>query len=187
MPRTKLFDEKNALKQALDLFWEKGYEATSLSDLTNELGIGKGSFYDTFGSKRNLFNRCLYVYQSSSFEVLDRIFTENSDVVEGIRIMLENHTDMMLTDTSHKGCFIANSTAELADDVMIKAFLEEHNQLMRFRLVNFFANSSYSDDSEALADLVLTHLTGISLMSKFIEDSSRFYQANKLFMKVFEL
>jgi TetR/AcrR family transcriptional repressor of nem operon len=47
----KKFSEEQALGQALELFWKKGYEATSLNDLTSKLNIGKGSFYDTFGSK----------------------------------------------------------------------------------------------------------------------------------------
>ena len=44
MPRVKLFDESKAMAKALDLFWEKGYGATSLNDLTTHLSIGKGSF-----------------------------------------------------------------------------------------------------------------------------------------------
>ncbi len=54
-----MFDEEKALGKALDLFWEKGYRATSLNDLTIRLSIGKGSFYDTFGSKKQLFDSCL--------------------------------------------------------------------------------------------------------------------------------
>ena len=56
MPRVKTFDQKEALGKAMELFWEKGYEATSLSDLTTRLNIGKGSFYNTFGSKRQLYS-----------------------------------------------------------------------------------------------------------------------------------
>ena len=186
MPRVKLFDEQEALGQALELFWEKGYEATSLSDLTATLGIGKGSFYDTFESKRRLFDRCLSVYQSSSLEVLDGILVEKSDPVHIISRLLNKHTELMLNDSSARGCFIANSTAELADDAAIQLFLEKHNQIMRSKLIKLLANSQYTTDAGAFADLIITHLTGISVMSKFMRDSARFKLANQSFMKVFD-
>lgn len=186
MPRVKLFDETQALGQALDLFWEKGYEATSLGDLTKKMGIGKGSFYDTFGSKRKLFDKCLSTYQASSFEVLEGIFSRKGDPLDTIKALFDLHTNMMLKDTGSRGCFIANSTTELADDEKVQAFLEEHNQVMRAKFVKLLAGSLWADQSEVYADLILTHFTGISVMSKFIKDPERFRQANEVFLKVFE-
>ena len=55
MPRTKEFSEKVALEQAMAVFWDKGFEATSLQDLIGAMEISKSSFYETFGSKHDLF------------------------------------------------------------------------------------------------------------------------------------
>ncbi|KAA3622561.1 MAG: TetR/AcrR family transcriptional regulator [Bacteroidetes bacterium] len=185
MPRVKLFDEQRALGQALQLFWENGFEATSLSDLTNELGIGKGSFYDTFGSKRMLFDKCLSMYQSISMETLDSILSEKEDPVDAIGNLLDKHTQMMLMDSGAKGCFIANSTSELADDGQVREFLIKHNQLMRDKIKALFIDSPYAENADVIADLVLTHITGISVMSKFVRNPDRFQSSNEIFMKIF--
>jgi TetR/AcrR family transcriptional repressor of nem operon len=59
---TKSFDPDEALEQARDLFWSRGYDGTGLSQLEAHLGIGRKSLYDTFGSKRELFLKALERY-----------------------------------------------------------------------------------------------------------------------------
>ncbi|MFE5588533.1 helix-turn-helix domain-containing protein, partial [Kitasatospora sp. NPDC056531] len=59
MARTKEFDPDAALQAALELFWRRGYEATSMADLVEGLGIARASIYATFGSKRELYLRAL--------------------------------------------------------------------------------------------------------------------------------
>ncbi len=184
MPRVKLFSEEETLTKALELFWQKGYEATSLSDLTNRLGIGKGSFYDTFGSKKELFNRSLELYRQNGFDTLEAILAEKSNPVEGIRYFLNKHTELMLSDPSFKGCFIANSTTELSDDALIQEYLNEHNQIIRAKLVDYLKKGNFSLDLDTLADTILTQLTGISVMSRIIKDKNRFKKSNELFMRL---
>ncbi|MGI8867245.1 MAG: TetR/AcrR family transcriptional regulator, partial [Rubrobacteraceae bacterium] len=55
MVRVKAFDPDQALEAAMRMFWQRGFEATSMRDLLNGMSIGRGSFYDTFGDKRTLF------------------------------------------------------------------------------------------------------------------------------------
>jgi len=72
--RTKEFDPDSALRAAMDLFWRKGYEATSMQDLVDGLGIGRGSIYATFGSKHELYLRALDRYaEQSDVRALDRL------------------------------------------------------------------------------------------------------------------
>ena len=62
MGRVREFDEEKVLDAAMQLFWEKGYEATSLSDLTSRMGIQRPSIYSAFGDKKELFETALRKY-----------------------------------------------------------------------------------------------------------------------------
>ena len=64
MARTKEFDQEQALDAAMNLFWERGYEATSIQDLVEATGVQRQSLYDTFGSKHELFLQSLMRYQT---------------------------------------------------------------------------------------------------------------------------
>ena len=173
------------MERALNLFWKKGFEATSLSDLTNELGIGKGSLYNSFGSKRQLFDQCLTMYRSNAFVVLDSLLADRTDPVAGIRNFLKFHTETMLNDPSSRGCLIANSTAEMAHDVELQKFLTEHNEIMKAKFVDFLSGGHLAEHADAIADTLLIHVTGISVMSKFIKDPMRFHASNEEFLKSF--
>ncbi|MEM6807425.1 MAG: helix-turn-helix domain-containing protein, partial [Bacteroidota bacterium] len=121
MPRVKSFDKEEALHKAMVLFWEKGYEATSLSDLTAFLGISKSSFYDTFLSKRKLFESCLDRYMEKRLKDFERAFTSEEEVETALKKSLILLLDEMLSDEKRKGCLVANTSAELGGrDALIR-------------------------------------------------------------------
>src|SRR5260370_35536195 len=66
MARPREFDRDEALKRALAVFWEKGYEATSTDDLIRAIGIGRQSMYDTFGDKHQLYLEALRLYEANT-------------------------------------------------------------------------------------------------------------------------
>jgi len=68
MPRPKSFDPEAALSKAMDVFWEKGYDAASITDLTAAMGINRFSLYDTFGDKRTLYLKALDFYSEQFVE-----------------------------------------------------------------------------------------------------------------------
>jgi AcrR family transcriptional regulator len=88
--RTKEFDPDLVLGRALDAFWERGYEKTSMQDLVDRMGIGRRSLYDTFGDKHSLFLRALRRYADErTAEQLDLI-ERATDAREGLRALLES-------------------------------------------------------------------------------------------------
>ena len=110
MVRTKEFDPEVALERAVELFWERGYEKTSLHDLVERMGIGRRSLYDTFGDKHTLFLAALRRYSAHWSDEATRITTEATDARQAIRLLFE----MSLTNGAalHRGCMVVNTATE---------------------------------------------------------------------------
>ncbi len=183
MPKVELFDRNEVMKKATNLFCVKGYEATSLNDLTQELGIGKGSFYNSFGSKRELFDSCLSTYREGGISVIGQVLHSESDPILGIRKFLEFQAENLLNDPCSKGCLIANTSAEMAHDNKIASFLMENNQILKSVIVEYLSDSSLSEQSEEIADAILIYTTGVSIISKFMKDPERLKASNEQFLK----
>jgi len=113
MSRPKEFDRDRALKKAMDVFWQQGYEATSTDDLIRAIGIGRQSMYDTFGDKRKLYLEALHLYEANTgAELFKRIYECPSPFVALCDYIL-SIADGTLTDRV-RGCFFVNATTELA-------------------------------------------------------------------------
>lgn len=129
MARKKNFDELEVLQKALHLFWRKGYNATSIQDLVDELGVNRASLYDTWGDKHNLYMAALKFYrQSTSSRLLEDIRSDMParEVVESFMMRIVN--DVIL-DKERKGCFLVNATTELANlDPDINQMVEENRK-----------------------------------------------------------
>jgi len=113
MPRVKLFDKNEVLNKATELFWKKGYHATSIQDLVNFLGINRGSLYDTFGGKKELFNQAFQIYRTNNANGITAFFDRQQEVKKGFRKLFEMGINDSITDKDQKGCFVVNTTTEL--------------------------------------------------------------------------
>ena len=113
MSREKEFDVDEVLGRAMELFWCHGYEATSLSALLEHLGIGKGSFYNTFGSKHELYLRALDRYRSLMGDLLVAELGESGPVKPAIKSLLEAISEQDLGDAERRGCMVVNAATEL--------------------------------------------------------------------------
>lgn len=111
--RPKKFDEEKAVQQAAVLFWEQGYEATSLQDLLQVMSIQKGSFYHTFNSKKELFLKCMQWHDNQSFTEFRALLAATDQPITLIKsLFLQFATDS--PDNHGKGCFAGNIVAELS-------------------------------------------------------------------------
>ena len=113
MPRTKQFCEEEVLKKAMELFWEKGFHATSMQDLVSHLGINRASLYDTYGGKEALFNKAFDHYRKTSGAWLEKLFRAEPSVKLGFKKLFETAINEAVTDEFRKGCFVVNTTTEL--------------------------------------------------------------------------
>jgi TetR/AcrR family transcriptional repressor of nem operon len=126
MARAKEFDRERALERAMQVFWARGYAATSLEELLEAMGIGRQSMYDTFGSKRELFGAALQRYVERD----DRCLAMAPSPRRAIREMFEGIVDESAA-TQRKGCFGINSTVELAphDAAIAKLIADRQRRL----------------------------------------------------------
>lgn len=113
MPWEKQFDVEEALQRAGDVFWEKGYEATSMTDLLHAMGIQKGSFYATYESKRAVYLRALKQYFQSRI-VQFQNEAKDLEPKQALVSMLQDILKECLGDTGVRGCFVVNCAVELA-------------------------------------------------------------------------
>ena len=113
MPRTKQFCEEEVLKKAMELFWEKGFHATSMQDLVSHLGINRASLYDTYGGKEALFNKAFDHYRKTTGVWLEELFRTEPSVKLGFKKLFETAINEAVTDEFRKGCFVVNTTTEL--------------------------------------------------------------------------
>ncbi|MEV8477309.1 TetR/AcrR family transcriptional regulator [Streptomyces sp. NPDC051173] len=114
MARTKEFDPDAALQSALELFWERGYEATSLTDLVEHLGIARASLYATFGSKRELYLKALERYGEQSDTRIVEELSQPGPALPAVRTLLRRFADEATCDDLRRGCFVTNTAVELA-------------------------------------------------------------------------
>ncbi len=113
MPRTKQFDPNVALDQAVQVFWNQGYEATSMTDLLDAMGLHKGSFYDTFGSKHNLYLQAIQRYLQVRFDEFQQI-AQGKDPKQAILAMFRAARQECLSGERNKGCMALNCALERA-------------------------------------------------------------------------
>jgi TetR/AcrR family transcriptional repressor of nem operon len=130
MPRNKEFNQDEVLDKSIQLFWEKGYNACSMQDVVDGLGLSRSSIYDTFTDKRNLFLQSLKKYQEDYTSIVINMLRDSSD----IRKTLQDIFDSIVQDVekcSQKGCFMTNSTIELAhtDEEVAKIIGSNKQQL----------------------------------------------------------
>jgi len=130
MVRHKEFDPDTAVDDAMDLFWQRGYEATSVQDLVERTGVGRRSMYDTFGDKHSLYLRALDRYIAAVEAGYERKTAAAPDGLSAIRaafdLLLESPAD------DYRGCLVVNSSTELGpSDDEVAQRLSRHQDVSR--------------------------------------------------------
>ena len=113
MARPKEFDRDRALKKAMDVFWQQGYEATSTDDLIRAIGIGRQSMYDTFGDKHQLYLEALHLYEANTGAALFKRLYEAASPFVAVCDYILAIADATAGERA-RGCFFVNATTELA-------------------------------------------------------------------------
>ncbi|WP_367047593.1 TetR/AcrR family transcriptional regulator [Streptomyces sp. Je 1-332] len=180
MGRPKQFDPDAAVERAMDVFWRKGYAATTPQDLVDALGIGKGSLYNTFGSKHALFERALRRYRDSQAAALVEMLEGSGPVKERVREALLLLVEMDLADPDRRGCMAVNTAAELAgtDEVaadLVRRMLDRTEEAFSALLEKGQRAGEISStrDARAIGSQLLATVVGLRLMARVAEGPER--------------
>lgn len=114
MPRSKQFDPDEALAKAMGVFWTQGYEATSMQDLVDAMGINRFSLYEEFGDKHSLYLAALDSYMASVSGVGLEALEAAEDGASAIRRYFADQVERMAGEGDGVGCMLVNCSAELA-------------------------------------------------------------------------
>ncbi|WP_420388442.1 TetR/AcrR family transcriptional regulator [Roseivirga sp.] len=173
MARKKNFDEGEVLEKALQLFWKKGYNATSIQDLVDELGINRASIYDTWGDKHQLYVAALQRYRQNSSSWLLNQIRSDKPASEIIEAFLNHVIEDVMQDHDKKGCFVVNSTTELANlDPDIQMLVSENKQTIERVLAELVKEGQESGEfntkqsAQAYARFIFNNINGLRVVCK---------------------
>lgn len=116
MPRTPTYDRDDVLEKALNLFWEKGFQGTSMKDLETSLEMHPGSIYAAFGSKEKLFEEALRLYGARSREALDRTLADAPGALHALAEHVRNVGRGLVKDNPARACMLVKTVLETPDD-----------------------------------------------------------------------
>jgi AcrR family transcriptional regulator len=171
--RPRTFDPDIALRQALDLFWERGYEGTSLSDLAEAMGIASASIYACFGSKEDLFRKVMALYGTTSGEPPRRALREQPTARAAIHEMLRATADEITRpDTPHGCMLILAAPTGAVENHSVREFLADRRRdqftTIRDRLALGIDDGDLtaSADLDAIARYYTTVVQGLSVQAR---------------------
>jgi len=173
MARPREFDPSTALDQAMQLFWSKGYEATSLDDLCDATGLSRSSLYAAYGDKRALLLRSLRHYMDRGSARIGKALSRPVPIREALADLLAEFIDAIEAGPGRRGCFIGNCAAELARHdreamASVRAALERNRGYFQAALkaAQDRGEISAKADIAALARFLTASIQGLRLVGK---------------------
>ncbi len=174
MVRLREFDEEKALDAAMQLFWEKGYESASLSDLTARMGIQKPSLYAAFGDKKRLFEAALRKYTQAHASTVRTKLHGHSSVKEAFRSYFEDLVNAEYEEKSlNRGCFCINTIVEMAPhDEKFEILTREHQMFLAVLFQEALERGIQTGElnsglhAKALAQSLVVSLIGLTVLMK---------------------
>ena len=173
MARSKQFDERQALVSAMLVFWEKGYEGTSINDLEKAMGLKRTSIYNAFGNKSAIFERVMSCYKESVMSALFAELDAAPGIKEGIRRLLNGALDIHFDDENPGGCLVVLSLMESGQHdeqslASMQQTIQDLKTALQARLNKAKKSGELSKDLDAgsTATTIATTMVGMMVMGK---------------------
>ena len=189
MGRPRRFSMEEAVGAATKLFW-RGYERTSLAELTTTLKVGPASFYFAFGSKEALFRQVIERYLARLHDAFQTAF-QSDGIREAVELLLRGYVDV-ITDPDHaRGCLLVNSAPSVDAEDELRRWLATHREALRIRLEERFSAGvargelPAKTDPKAMARFVATLAGGLAVEAGSGATRRELYDAIAIAMRAF--
>ena len=174
MGRQISYNPEEVLSKAVHVFWEKGYESTSVKDLVKATGVKPGSLYLLYKNKQELFHASLEAYSTQYLEKVKAIFKEKDDPVLAVETFLREVVMVNITNEKTKGCLLVKTQVSVhQNDVKIQSYINHYfsevEKLIRAAIEDAKQKGLTTVDPEHFASFVVTTIFG----------AHSYYQANQ--------
>ena len=177
MARPREFDPDVVVERAMQVFWAKGYEATSLDDLCEATQLNRSSLYSSFGDKHTLFLATLDRYGDRAVAMVAASLSKPVHIRVSLGALLAQMVDGIVAGPQRTGCFIGNCTAEVSRHdreaaVRIQRNVARIEATFRsaFEQAQKRGDLPADSDVQALARFFVVSIQGLRLMGKTISD-----------------
>jgi len=178
MARIKEYDENEVLQKAMVLFWEQGYEKTSIQDLVTHMGIHRRSIYDTFGDKHTLFMKSLERYD----EVIGNEIDSEVKVLASVKHAIRRLFEIAVYENESKplGCLTVNTAVELSlhDDKIAEKVVDSFSQTEKLLNELLLRGQKLGEisrhrDAKKLSQFMHNSLVGLRVLAKTNNDKEK--------------
>jgi len=174
MARPREFDRDEALDHAIEVFWTRGYDRTSVQDLVDSMGIQRGSLYAAFGGKQQLFLSALDRYEARFYTEMRRSLSKDLPVKERIARVFRDVILDCACEGGSRGCFITNTAVALADgDEETASRVRQNLRRVEDAFAEALSKAVAGDrkhSPRALARFLTNSLQGLRVMSRCCAD-----------------
>ncbi|MFF2552413.1 TetR/AcrR family transcriptional regulator [Nocardia sp. NPDC058058] len=173
MGRPRNFEADTVVERAMETFWTNGYANTSPAQLAEATGLGKGSLYNAFGSKRELFDRALEHYDRQGGELITAVLSQPGSTRDRLRAWLRFVVDTDLAQAHRRGCLVANTALELAGHDAVAARAVDASQQRMISALTARIDQGRRDgdvrneiDARGYAEFVQNTVVGLRITAK---------------------
>ncbi|MFB9686049.1 TetR/AcrR family transcriptional regulator [Amycolatopsis plumensis] len=183
MSRVREFDTDEVVQKAMEVFWRKGYEATSIQDLAEATGLGRGSLYAAFGSKHGLYEHALQRYVQLTTDATRVSLMQRVPVRQVVRDLLLGRIDDALKEPGRPGCLLVMAITERVphDEVTHRIVRDAIAALQdsffgTLHLARSMGELPPETDIPAVSNFLVTMIQGLRVMSAVCRDKAMLAQ-----------
>ncbi|GMX60259.1 TetR/AcrR family transcriptional regulator [Paenibacillus elgii] len=189
--RPREFKDTAVIDAAMELFWANGYEACSTEDLCKQTGLGRGSLYNAYGSKHELYEQALLRYHETGIQAQIEILNRQGPVKDRLRALLDWAIQEDFSNENRRGCLLINAAMERAQrDPAVERLFKRHVDLLEQALQQAIETGQMSGEisqthqASDLAHLFLSNYYGLRVLNAAAQNRERAVQMAKATLEV---